>query len=275
MAVPDRADHMPITQSETARGMSRGPRPDLTISIERPGSRRMRGLAGPDDRRGRGRHRGRRRASAAGPGRLQSRRGAIRDATLALLAEQPMHGYQVMQELAERSGGRWHPSAGSVYPTLQQLEDEGLVTVEDRDGRRTFALTDAGRTAAAAIPAERPWSRSTCGDDLRGLVRELGVAASRSPGSARPRGPSEARTVLTEARRALYRLLADDDAAARPRPDRLGRRAVARRRIARPGPTAASQPPRDAPLPLTRPRPPDRAARGVPPCPSTAIRPRP
>ena len=68
-------------------------------------------------------------------GRLHSRRGAIREATLALLAEQPMHGYQVMQELGERSGGRWRPSAGSVYPTLQQLEDEGLVTVEDRDGR--------------------------------------------------------------------------------------------------------------------------------------------
>ena len=88
-----------------------------------------------------------------------------------------MHGYQVMQELAERSGGRWRPSAGSVYPTLQQLEDEGLVTVEDRDGRRTFALTDAGRTAAEAIPADRPWSRGERGDDLRGLARELGIAA--------------------------------------------------------------------------------------------------
>ena len=120
-----------------------------------------------------------------------------------------MHGYQVMQELAERSGGRWHPSAGSVYPTLQQLEDEGLVTVEDRDGRRTFALTDAGRTAATAIPAERPWSRSGGGDDLRGLVQELGVAAlqvsrvgsptARSRGSHGPhRGPARA---LSAARR--------------------------------------------------------------------------
>jgi DNA-binding PadR family transcriptional regulator len=191
--------------------MSHGPRPDLTISIERPGSRRMRGLDGPGDRRGHGRHRERGEHPRPGPGRLQSRRGAIRDATLALLAEQPMHGYQVMQELAERSGGRWHPSAGSVYPTLQQLEDEGLVTVEDRDGRRTFALTDAGRTAATAIPAERPWSRSGGGDDLRGLVQELGVAALQVSRVGSPTARSEARTVLTEARRALYRLLAEDD----------------------------------------------------------------
>ena len=130
-----------------------------------------------------------------------------------------MHGYQVMQELGERSGGRWRPSAGSVYPTLQQLEDEGLVTVEDRDGRRTFALTDAGRTAAAAIPADRPWARRERGDDLGGLARELGIAAIQVAGSG-PRPPrTAARTILTDARRSLYRLLAEDDV-----DDRLSRR---------------------------------------------------
>ncbi len=96
------------------------------------------------------------------------RRGIIRDAILHLLAEQPMHGYQVMQELSERSGGRWHPSAGSIYPTLQQLEDEGLVTAEDRDGRKTFSLTEAGQAATTALPTDRPWSRrraaTTCPD---------------------------------------------------------------------------------------------------------------
>ena len=106
-----------------------------------------------------------------------------------------MHGYQVMQELAERSGGRWRPSAGSVYPTLQQLEDEGLVTVEDREGRRTFALTDAGRTAATAIPAERPWSRSGAGTTSAGSSRSSASPRSRSPGSARrPPGPRLARS---------------------------------------------------------------------------------
>ena len=85
--------------------------------------------------------------------RPQARRGALRAAVLSLLAEQPMHGYQVMQELETRSGGRWRPSAGSVYPTLQQLEDEQLVSVDEIDGRRTFQLTDAGRSAAATNPA--------------------------------------------------------------------------------------------------------------------------
>ena len=192
--------------------MTRGARPDLTISTERPGSRRMRGLAGLGDERGRGRHREHGGHRRPGVGRLQSRRGAIRDATLALLAEQPMHGYQVMQELAERSGGRWHPSAGSVYPTLQQLEDEGLVTVEDRDGRRTFALTESGRAAAEAIPAERPWSRSERADDLGGLVRELGIAALQVNRVGTPAAQETARTILTEARRSLYRLLAEDGA---------------------------------------------------------------
>ena len=86
--------------------------------------------------------------------RPQARRGALRAAVLSLLAEQPMHGYQVMQELEARSGGRWRPSAGSVYPTLQQLEDEQLVSVEEIDGRRTFQLTDAGRSAAATNPTQ-------------------------------------------------------------------------------------------------------------------------
>ena len=123
-----------------------------------------------------------------------------------------MHGYQVMQELGERSGGRWRPSAGSVYPTLQQLEDEGLVTVEDRDGRRTFALTDAGRTAASAIPSDRPWSRGERADDLRGLARELGIAALQVSRVGTPAAQATAGTILTDARRSLYRLLAEDDA---------------------------------------------------------------
>ncbi len=124
-----------------------------------------------------------------------------------------MHGYQVMQELAERSGGRWHPSAGSVYPTLQQLEDEGLVVAEDRDGRRTFALTETGRTAATAVPEERPWAHREGGDDLRGLARELGVATMQVVRVGSPAAVDEARKVLTDARRSLYRLLAEDESA--------------------------------------------------------------
>ena len=63
---------------------------------------------------------------------------------LALLAEQPLHGYQIIQEIAERTGGVWRPSPGSVYPTLAQLEDEGLVRTEQSDGRRVMHLTEEG-----------------------------------------------------------------------------------------------------------------------------------
>ena len=130
-----------------------------------------------------------------------------------------MHGYQVMQELGERTGGRWRPSAGSIYPTLQQLEDEGLVTASDQDGRRTFALTDAGKAAAAALPAVGPWSRRDRGDDLRGLARELGMAALQVSRVGSPAAHDEAREILTGARKALYRILADDQPAGDERAD--------------------------------------------------------
>src|ERR687892_2661377 len=74
-------------------------------------------------------------------GRGSVRRGNVRNAILAVLRDKPMHGYQVIQELEDRTGGRWRPSAGSVYPTLQLLEDEGLVTSEEIEGRRTYTLT--------------------------------------------------------------------------------------------------------------------------------------
>ena len=133
---------------------------DDTLSVERPGSRRMRGLGGRL-----GGH-GRRPVRTAAASRCGAASSATRSSRL--LAEQPMHGYQVMQELSERSGGRWHPSAGSIYPTLQQLEDEGLVTAEDRDGRKTFSLTEAGQAAAKAVPADRPWTRHEGRNDLGG-----------------------------------------------------------------------------------------------------------
>ena len=168
------------------------------LSREAPGVRRMRGLSRDGEirrggRGGHGDHGGRPRPHGL---RLQARRGAIREAILGLLAEQPMHGYQVMQELAERSGGRWHPSAGSVYPTLQQLQDEGLVVAEDRDGRRTFALTDAGRAAATAVPEERPWRTARPATISAGSLASLASprcrwpVSVRRPRSTRPAGSS-------------------------------------------------------------------------------------
>src|SRR3954465_6595527 len=107
--------------------------------------------------RGRGRHRDR----EGGWGGPRMRRGQIRTALLAVLAEEPGHGYDVMQKLEDKTGGAWRPSPGSVYPTLQLLEDEGLVRSTERDGKRVFEITDEGRAevtrrvdAAGGLPWE-------------------------------------------------------------------------------------------------------------------------
>ena len=109
-------------------------------------------------------------------------RGDVRAAIIALLAEEPMHGYQIITELTERSGGVWRPSPGSVYPTLQVMEDQGLVTADKTEGRRVFSLTDEGRAAAdAAGDGPAPWEEAARGADrslvdLRGLMCEVGAA---------------------------------------------------------------------------------------------------
>jgi DNA-binding PadR family transcriptional regulator len=144
-------------------------------------------------------------------------RGDVRAAILALLAEQPMHGYQVMRELGERSGGVWRPSPGSIYPTLQQLEDEELVRPETGDaGRRVFALTDAGREAqAAAAGGPAPWEEvGVEGDvtalELRDLVGQVVAAARQVLHAGETAQIAQAKDVLRDARRKLYRILADD-----------------------------------------------------------------
>lgn len=164
-----------------------------------------------------GRH-GRRRARPFGPGHAFGRRagrGDIRAAILALLAEEPMHGYQIIQELAERTGGVWRPSPGSVYPTLQQLEDEELVReAASASGKRVYELTDAGREQSAATPA--PWT-AVAGESetelvaLRELVHQV-MAATRQVAHAGTAAQIEAaQGVLRDARRALYRLLAEEE----------------------------------------------------------------
>jgi DNA-binding PadR family transcriptional regulator len=106
--------------------------------------------------------------AAFGPG--QSRFfefGEVRLAILSLLAEGPKHGYQLMKEMKDRSGGMYRASAGSVYPTLQQLEDEGLIESEQKDGRRVYKLTDAGRQELASDPeaVRRIWERAESWED--------------------------------------------------------------------------------------------------------------
>jgi DNA-binding PadR family transcriptional regulator len=145
-----------------------------------------------------------------GPG---VRRGEIRPLILAVLAQKPMHGYEVIQALEAESGGRWRPSAGSVYPTLQQLADEGLVTSEDIDGRRTYTLTDEGRAAAADAAPRTPWADAA--DDaepsIRQLAMQLAGAVMQVDRMGSQRAREEARRILTDTRRRMYRLLAEDD----------------------------------------------------------------
>jgi len=148
-----------------------------------------------------------------GPGR-KAGRGDIRATILALLAEEPMHGYQIIQEVTDRTGGAWRPSPGSVYPTLQQLEDEELVRTVHTDGRRVFELTDAGREQAAALPSQTPWESAGDGDDDLAALRDLAfqlLGATRQvalAGSAKQ--IESAQTILREARRGIYQLLAED-----------------------------------------------------------------
>lgn len=142
------------------------------------------------------------------------RRGDVRTAILALLAEEPMHGYQIIGQLGERSGGMWRPSAGSVYPTLQQLEDEGLVKGEERDGRNVYALTEDGKAAAArSANGPAPWEMPGASEaaDMRDVLFQLGAAMSQVSQVGSPEMLDRARTVLVEARRSLYRLLAEDN----------------------------------------------------------------
>ena len=169
-----------------------------------------------------GGRRGRRRDVAFGPPGAFFRqgpraRGDVRAAILALLAEAPMHGYQIITEITDRSQGVWSPSPGSVYPTLQALEEEGLVTSTTTDGKKTFSLTDEGRAANDARPGERaPWEE--VGDDvdtgllqLRDGIGQVAGAVRQIARSGTSAQVAKARSVLTEARKSLYRILADDE----------------------------------------------------------------
>ena len=145
-------------------------------------------------------------------------RGDVRAAVLALLAEKPMHGYQIISEIAERSGGVWKPSPGSIYPTLQQLEDEGLVTADAEVGRRTFRLTDEGRTYVAEHQDEvsAPWEAMSApsGDDENGfkpLFGQVATAMWQILASGTPEQQARAREAVADLRRKLYGILAEDD----------------------------------------------------------------
>jgi DNA-binding PadR family transcriptional regulator len=135
-----------------------------------------------------------------------------------LLAEGPLNGYQIMQEIEKRSDGVWRPSPGSVYPALAQLEDEGMVRTQEIDDRRTYVLTDAGRAHVDERRGEleAPWEQMTgsVDDDVGALFREmrrLGMAAAQIGHLGTADHIARARKLLAEARRALYAMLAEQE----------------------------------------------------------------
>jgi DNA-binding PadR family transcriptional regulator len=148
-------------------------------------------------------------------GRGRVARGDVRAATLILLAEQPMHGYQLMQAMTERTGGAWQPSPGAIYPTIAQLEDEGLVTIEVKGGRKLVSLTDAGRAFlddpdhGVADPFAAITASDTGTPSLRTAIAEVHSAAKSVAVNGTHAQVIAAQAVLADARRALYLILAE------------------------------------------------------------------
>jgi DNA-binding PadR family transcriptional regulator len=141
----------------------------------------------------------------------------VRNSILVLLLEEPRHGYSIIQVIEERTGGLWTPSPGSVYPTLAALEDEGLITASERDGKRVFSLTEEGRELATSISGDTPpWEPQA--NDPREMMHSLrqqigGVAAAvmQVAQNGTPDQLHRAKEMLNELRKSLYRMLAEDD----------------------------------------------------------------
>lgn len=148
-------------------------------------------------------------------GRGRGRRGDVRAAILVLLAERPMHGYEMIQQIAERSNGIWKPSPGSVYPTLQLLDDEGLIKTSETDGsKKLFELTDDGRAAAQKIETP-PWDEIAEGADpghinLRAAMGQLFGAVAQSAHTATAEQQQRIVDIVNNARREIYAILGED-----------------------------------------------------------------
>jgi DNA-binding PadR family transcriptional regulator len=150
----------------------------------------------------------------------KARRGDVRASSLVLLYDEPRNGYQLMQEIERRSDGAWRPSPGSIYPALQQLEDEGLVRTTGEE-RRLYELTDAGRSYVDENRDElgEPWeefSREASDEwrELAGLIKDVAIAATQVVRAGDEAQRARAEKVLADAKKALYLILADEEGAA-------------------------------------------------------------
>jgi len=163
-----------------------------------------------------------RRRGPHGHGRHRARRGALGMAVLTLLAERPMHGYELITVLEDRSGGRWKPSPGAIYPALGKLEHRGLITSTEHDGKRQYELTEAERTVVTEFGQSgggAPWDEPELGGhgDLRRAIAEL-VGPARQIGRFGTSTQTEAAaTVIKDATSRLYKILADGPS--EPTPD--------------------------------------------------------
>jgi DNA-binding PadR family transcriptional regulator len=148
-------------------------------------------------------------------GPRRARRGDVRTALLRLIAERPMHGYDLIKELEQRSGGMWRPSPGSIYPTLQLLEDEGLLRGEEQDGKRVYSITDAGRAELderSKRSGDAPWDFGPAAEGI-GALRDAGFQLAGAAMQVARTGSTDQREkaaeILAEARRKIYALLAE------------------------------------------------------------------
>ena len=207
-----------------------GPRPERRGHGRGEGRRRGDGLGGG---RGGGRREHRHVHGGFGPdfgfgsasgsrdrGRGRAGRGDVRAAIISLLSEGPRNGYQIIQEINDRTGGLWRVSSGSVYPTISQLEDEGLIEPTDGNGRKLLALTQAGREHAERNAAQLAQLWEIGAEDARlGEFRQYRELIGQLAGATRQvydvgtqAQREEAKHVLTRARQSLYKLLAEDAA---------------------------------------------------------------
>jgi DNA-binding PadR family transcriptional regulator len=144
-----------------------------------------------------------------GPGGRR-RRGDIRPLLLAGLIDGPAYGYELMKRLEEKADGRWRPSPGSVYPMLQQLEDEGLISSTEDGGRKTFALTESGSAEADSSALDRlAEGRNGASSQLRTELGQLHLAVKQIGLAGNDELTEQAIAAVKTARQAIYRLLAD------------------------------------------------------------------
>lgn len=195
----------PFITEHLAAGRRRGKRKDVTMN--HPHAHRR----GPKGR---------------GPGR--TRRGTAARAALHLLAERPMHGYEIIAEIDARTEGRWRPSAGSIYPALARLEERGLISGhDDGNGKREYTLTDAGRERIAAVDpdAPTPWDEAAGAmaeegrGDLRAAMAEIGGQVRQLGRFGAPAKRAAALEILDRTRTDLYRLLAEPNDSDEPGDD--------------------------------------------------------